>query len=193
MGRFYTNITLSGPSGDAIEAAVRRMNRRAVVTPTVDAQTVVFDAASESQDGGVYELAAALSRDLACVALAVTNHDDSVLYYRVFDRGQLMDLYDSCPSYFEDVEPLPPTGGKADLLCCLLRQPGNTSRVEEILRFDTLADDAADRYVFESERHADLVDALGISRFADGFGFEAIMSGDLPKGLKLSDCRVLTP
>jgi hypothetical protein len=193
MGRFYTNITLSGPSGDAVASALRGRNLRAVVTPTVNAKTVVFDAASESQDGGLYELAAALSLDLACVAFAVANHDDSVLYFRVFDNGELIDSYDSCPSYFQDIEPLPPTGGKADLLCGLFGQIDNAGQVEDILRFDALADEEAERYVFESERHADLSVALGLSHYAVGFGFEAIMTGDLPKGLNMSDCSVLTP
>ena len=193
MGSFYTNITLCEPSGEAVEAAVRGLSRRAVVTPTVEGQIVVFDAASESQDGGLYELAAALSLDLACVALAVTNHDDSVLYFRVFDCGELIDSYDSCPSYFQDIDPLPPTGGNAGLLCSLFGRSGDVGRVDEILRFDALADEAADRYVFESERHADLADALGLSRYAVGVGFEAIMAGDLPKGLSLADCSVLTP
>ena len=192
MGRSYTNITLKGPERDAIEVALVNMKRQAVVTPTCDSLTVVFDAASEDQDGYVYDLASNLSRDLSCIALAVTNHDDSVLYFKVYDRGELIDTYNSCPSYFEDVEPLPPSGGNAELLCSLFARPGNATNVEEILCFDALADDADDRYVFESERHIDLIDALGLSRHAAGLGFEAVMAGELPEGLNLSDFRILT-
>ncbi len=191
MGRFYTNITLKGPPRDTIEATLRGLKRRAIVTPTCDGVTVVFDAASEAQDGQVYELASTLSLDLSCLALAVTNHDDSVLYFRVFEGGQLIDSYDSCPSYFEDVEPMLPSGGDAALLCRAFARPGNTASIDEILRFDALADGAGDRYVFETERHADLVDALGLSRYAVGIGFEAVTAGQLPVGLSPSDCIVL--
>lgn len=40
-----------------------------------------------------------LSLDLSCPALAVMNHDDSVMLYALYDRGELVDQYDSDPDF----------------------------------------------------------------------------------------------
>ncbi len=188
VGSFYTNITLRGTTQDQVAAFLAGRGRRAMVTPTSRELTVVYDADGEAQDGSIYELARALSDALGCVALAVMNHDDSVLYFQLFREGVRVDEYDSCPSYFEHRDPLPPAGGDAPRLCELFAAPGMADRVEDILRFDSIANEDEDRYVFEMERHADLVQALGLSDHAVGTGYDAIASGQVPRGLDLRDC-----
>lgn len=95
MGHFYTNVTLKGPTQDAIARTIAAQPRWALVSPSIGDKTVVYDRAGESQDGSIFEFAKHLSGELKCIALAVTNHDDSVLFYRLYDAGELIDNYNS--------------------------------------------------------------------------------------------------
>ncbi|HYJ48238.1 MAG TPA: hypothetical protein VEV81_16615, partial [Pyrinomonadaceae bacterium] len=119
MGNFYTNVTLRGPDQDSIAEHLTRQQRTAYVSPTVDHCTVVYDEECESQDTQVLEqLAAGLSERFGCPALAVLNHDDDILWYKLFEAGRLADEYDSAPAYFdEEAESSEPKGGDALKLC----------------------------------------------------------------------------
>lgn len=195
LGRFYTNITLKGASQEAIIASLERQSLRAVVAPTRGDMTVVIEALSEAQDGAVNELARDLSQELGCVALSATNHDDSVFYFQLFNDGELLDDYNSSPSHFTASGPTQPSGGDAHLLCDIFRMPTAVNELEQALRFEPFADGADetdDRYVFECDRHVDLVRLLGLSTNAIGAGFNYIIDGSLPEGLTLAECEVLT-
>jgi len=62
---------------------------------------MVFDAICDDQDPDKVErFAPALSKALSCIALAVWNHDDDVLWYALVENGSVVDPYDSNPSYF---------------------------------------------------------------------------------------------
>src|SRR5688572_11505292 len=101
MGSFYTNITLGTTDIDRVEAAMRQARRAALIAPPDEKCTVVFDEASEKQDIEILgALAMHLSRACSCPALAVLNHDDDVLVYLLYDAGELVDEYNSAPSYF---------------------------------------------------------------------------------------------
>lgn len=180
MGNFYTNITLRGSNQDSIVEFLTQQKRRAFVSPTVGECTVVYDEECESQDTRILEeLAANLSRQFNCPALAVLNHDDDILWYRLFDAGQPLDEYNSSPDYFdgdEDESPLP-KGGDVRRLCRAFKAEQSVTEVERVLR-------AVDEdYVFSSERHEDLFKALGIPTFSVGCGYNYLQEGDLPEGL----------
>src|SRR5688572_9942700 len=101
MGNFYTSITLAGPTQQRLVEVLRRLEWHAYVSPTVRGVTTVFEFASESQQLDVIkELAADLSDAFDCPAMAVVNHDDSVLYLWLFESGRQTVAYNSCPSYF---------------------------------------------------------------------------------------------
>jgi len=193
MGNFYTNTTLKGPDRHSIVRAIDRMRRAAAVTPSQADLTVVFDRESERQDGSAYPFVERLTRELDCLALYVTNHDDSVLYYRLYGSGEIIDQYDSCPNYFEG-DPVPPEGGDAQVLCDALGVPAARDTVHEILHYDryAAANDGARRYAWEVERHADLARALGLPLWAVGFGYTYLASGDWPEGLSQENIMSLT-
>src|SRR5262245_5085228 len=101
MGNFYANYTVRGASQDAIARALA--GRSAIVTPVRDGAAVVYDEESDGQDREVLgAVAARISRELRCTVLAVTNHDDDILWFRLYAAGELADEYDSAPGYFED-------------------------------------------------------------------------------------------
>jgi hypothetical protein len=191
LGNFYTNITVKGPEQERVADVLRTMGRGAVVSPTVKRLTIIYDADSESQDGAIYAVAQDVSKRLGCVALAVTNHDDSVLYFQLFRNGKLIDQYNSSPNYFDNSPPAPPAGGDAALLCRVLGRRDGRDIVGEILRFDPLSHTDNQRYVFEVDRHSDLVKALGLSPFAVGTGYNSFAKDELPEELRQDECLAL--
>lgn len=187
MGNFYTNITLRGSSQDEIAEYLTEQNRAAYVSPTVNNCTVVYDEECESQDADILaDLASSLSRRFKCPALAVLNHDDDILWYKLFEAGQLTDEYDSCPDYFgaDAGELSMPEGGDARKLCSAFDAEQNQSEVERILRAPN-----PDAYLFAFERHEDLAKALGIPTFSVGCGYNYIQEDELPEGLEADSLK----
>ena len=178
MGSFYTNVTLRGPEQVAVVNALR--GREAYVTPRLGEYTVVYDAECEEQDPEVLvALAAGLSAELECPALATMNHDDDVLAYWLYVNGDLEDEYNSMPDYFKGLEePTTPAGGIADKLADLFG--GDAAEIERTLRASSLDDEG---YVFAVERHADLVEQLGLPECAVGYGYTYLEEGELPEDL----------
>jgi hypothetical protein len=189
MGHFYTNVTLKGPDQESVARELARQKRVAAVTKTFGDLCVVYDRESEKQDGSAYPFVSELSKTLNCIALYVTNHDDSVLWYRLFQSGDVLDNYVSSPNYFEG-PPAPPSGGDAKLLCSMFKNKSAIKRVEAILRYDSSSPKPGSRYVFEIDRHRDLVSALGLPMVAVGFGYVYLAQDEWPKGLTADDILV---
>ena len=183
MGHFYTNATLKVPDHVAVARAIQRMGRVAAVASACGL-TVVFDRESERQDGSAYPFLEELTKEFGCVALYVTNHDDSVLYYRLYESGDVTDDYDSCPNYFEGY-PVPPEGGDAAVLCNAFELPSALPRIHEVLRYDRHAteNEPTGRYVFEVDRHMDLAQALRLPLIAVGYGYTYLAQERWPDGL----------
>jgi hypothetical protein len=175
MGNFYVNYTLRGVGQSDVAKVL--VGRRARVTPVHKDCVVVFDEASESQDRQeITQLAAKLSKKLSCPVLIVLNHDDDILWYRLYVKGNLSDEYDSNPDCFESVpKPSGPVGGDAAKLCATFG--GDQAAVEKVLRVSKLG-----VYAFEFERHAALVEALGISDYAVGTSYLSFRYNELPEG-----------
>lgn len=181
MGGFYTNYTVRGASQDAVARALR--GRRAIVSPARDDCVIAFDEASDDQDtDGITELAVQLSRELSCPILAIVNHDDDLLWFTLALNGETVDTYDSNPAYFDDSVPPEPRGGDAALLCRVFGA-ANVTRVEDVLH----APDHDGPYAFASERHADLVKALGLPAFAVGAAYATFERGEVPPGLTAAE------
>jgi len=183
MGGFYTNYTLRGPSQQAVAAALA--GRKAIVTPQSNGFVVAYDEASDDQDMDcIAELASRLSRSLHCPVLAVLDHDDDILWYRLYENGELTDEYDSTPGYFDpSAEPSPPAGGDAHRLCAAFGA-SDVGAVEAVLRKSSFDDDG---YVFAHERHADLIRALGVPEFAVLKAYASFERGEYPDGLTSKD------
>jgi hypothetical protein len=181
MGNFYTNYTVRGAERAAIIEFMS--GRKAVVSPMDRNCVVVFDEESDSENPPVVEaLGRSLALELGCTVLTVVNHDDSILIYQLIRNGELIDEYDSCPGYFDfsasEIEG--PSGGDAAKLCEAFGI-GNREQIESVLR------GGIDDYVFAVERHDQLMDALGISKFGVGTGFDSFEEGELPEGLTIED------
>jgi hypothetical protein len=132
MGNFYTNITLLSSQKPAVVNYLRAKSRDAFVT-AADRFVVVYESASETQDEGVLcSLAAGLSEEFNCPALAVLNHDDDILCYFLFQSGRETDRYNSAPNYFEG-EPAPPAGGDIPKLISAFQSKARPAALAKIL------------------------------------------------------------
>jgi hypothetical protein len=185
MGNFYANVTLRADETDAIVQTLTSLRRRAFVAPAVAGSTVVFDQAIEegaSRDIG--RLAGELSRRHDCSALAVLIADDDVLWYALYRAGRLDHEYDSNPSY-DTGRSDPPKGGNAPALAAAFGVPDRAAELERVLRLPS----GRDGYLFEHERHAELVGLLGLPDIAVATGYRYIEAGELPEGLEESNLR----
>ena len=184
MGSFYTNVTLRTSDRDAVRAHLSDTGRHAYISPPVAGALVVFDQACEEQDPKeLDQLASLLSKRCACPALAVMIHDDDILWYGLYEDGSLADEYTSAPDYFEGGD-APPAGGDAARLCAAFARPDVEAGIHAILHRAKASPDA---YTFETERHTDIVKALGLPTAAVGTGYDYLDAGEMPPDLALQD------
>jgi len=134
MGAFYTNITLKGATTFDALRTLRQMKRSALVSRDENGCCVVYDIETESQeDATLKTLASDLSRALNCVALAILNHDDDILWYLLYQAGELQDEYNSNPDYFAGIHS-PPSGGNVGKLLGLLQSKAEPTEIDKLLR-----------------------------------------------------------
>lgn len=175
VGSFYTNVTLQGPDEDQVVAAIRELGYRAFVATTINSLTVVCEQQSDTQDKRIWHsVASRLSEKLNCAAFTVMNHDDDILLYSLYRNGQLVDEYNSCPAYWNEADQDGPTGGDPQALCDTFGMPGDRIEVDRVLHTATSCeeDDGEDQFVFATERHAALVNALGWPTVPHQQGFD---------------------
>ncbi len=182
MGNFYTNYTIRGKNQPEVASALS--GRAAIISPEHNGYVVAYDEQSETQDFQIItELGSRLSLSFGTPVLATVVHDDDILFFQLYENGEVTDDYDSSPGYFDpDAEPSAPAGGDAERLCAAFGT-ANVAEVTEILRKSTYDDDGPDAV----DRHAQLVSALGLPPWAVCAGFNYISDGEFPEGLSESD------
>jgi hypothetical protein len=176
LGGFYVSYTIQSKDEEALR---RTLTGREAGYAKVGNFMLVGDRQSDNQDGSIImELAERISRPLNTAVLAVMNHDDDVLLYWLYRGGHLLDSYNSAPDYFEVTDqPSKPTGGDAKILCEVFGS-SQMREVETVLRekFDG-------KFVFASERHAEIAKLIDLPRVSVGFS-SGVLDGYLPDGLE---------
>ncbi len=106
MGGRYGSIHIRTDDRDAVLRALDKfevnLTRNFLVAPVIDGWVTVFPE-HNGQDAAVFEPLANKLSGYALVCCLV--HDDDVFAYWLYDRGQLIDSYNSCPDYFGSKEP----------------------------------------------------------------------------------------
>lgn len=169
MGNFYTNVTLIDVELEQVRAVLAEPAFLAAGENAV----VVF--ASVDEDAPEEGTAPLLSAAFGCRALAVSVHDDDILAFMVFDRGELV-VNGAVPDpalVFGDEfgemlaemgKQFPPVDAEA-VVGALGR--GDVEAVRVVL---------TDDFVFATERHAALCSALGLPTFGAGWGYRYLQS-----------------
>lgn len=175
MGNFYGNIVVCGAQREALLKAMQQ--RPAYISPSRGECAVVYDAECDEQDReAIAQLSSELSQALECRALAAIDHDDSLLWLQLWDKGQLLVEYNSNPDLFDE-EPGEFTREDTALLCSTLGAKDAAGKVEEILS----ASD--EEYPFAIMRHLDLLRALGLPEYCAGYGYNYLSMGEFPPGM----------
>jgi iron-sulfur cluster assembly protein len=182
MGNFYVNFAAHGTNRDQIVACLEDLQRNAYIAPMIKGVTVFYDREADRQDDRVItEIGSAVSMSLKCSILAVINHDDDILYYRLFQNGVDVSEYDSCPGYFDDGDTTP-IGADAEALCIAFGR-NDSDTVDEV---DAVLTEEED-YVFAMDRHKELVSWLGISWKYACMCYRNIQDGNLATGTNPDD------
>jgi hypothetical protein len=120
MGLFCVNIHFRSTDDKALSAAVRNLGvSQFRVLPAKNGWTSLYEEeASHQDDGRVRELMDGLSGALKVAAIAFMVHDSDIACYWLYENGQLLDEYNSCPAYFDDdaTGDEPPSGGRPEVL-----------------------------------------------------------------------------
>jgi hypothetical protein len=186
MGNFYVNFATRGPGRDAVAQFLRSAQRIAFVAPTIDGVTMFFDRESDAQKETVVQgLAKRASAELNAPVLAALNDDDDLLMLWLFQAGEGVDQYDSCPGCLDDdassdEDDHAPAGGDATKLCAAFGVPASkAAQVENVLR--------GDKYRFAFQRHKALADLLNLPWPYACTGYEYIDRDSLSRGLGQAD------
>ena len=173
MGNFYCNTLLRGAGQKDVVEELRRLKRTAFVSGDVQGYVLVCDKGCDSQDEReVLKLGTSFSHRFSGPVFSVLNHDDDILLYWLFDKGEVADRYDSTPGYFEG-HSRPAEGGNAEMLCQALYRGADRGEVEKILRARQGAD-----YVLAIDRHQALIAALRLPEESLGSSYSYLEKGE---------------
>jgi hypothetical protein len=184
MALFCVNLHFRTMDDKAVSASLDRLGvTRYRIIPAKNGWTSLYEErASDQDDARIRDLADGLSEDLDVAAIAFMVHDSDVACYWLFDNGQLLDEYNSCPDYFDDDasrdEPQRPSGGRPDILVRYCRSGVQQDELAAILATETLfAENLIER----------IAEALGIDRGRALTDYRDVADGDGPGGGDGSD------
>jgi hypothetical protein len=180
MGAFYVNYTFKGADREAVMLALA--GRKAFVSAKQNQYVFAFDKESDHQDQAqIAKLAARASSITRSTVFVVLNHDSDILWYQLYEVGQLTDQYNSTPDYWSPKsEASHPKGGNAIRLCAAFGSK-EIAEAERILRAPR------ESYPDATRRHSDLLRLLRLPELAVGYGFSAIERGYIPQGMSTED------
>ncbi len=157
MGLFCVSFHVRTADEKAVSAALKaRGGHHRVLAPKGGWVSAYDERASRQDETRIRELAESLSQDLMAAAIAFLVHDSDIACYWLFDRGRLLDEYNSCPDYFDDDakdQASGAAGGQPDVLVRYCRADVSTDNLAEIL---------TQQAVFADDLVAELAQALGI-------------------------------
>jgi hypothetical protein len=162
MGLFCVNFHFRTTDDRTLsEALSRRGITRYRVVPAKSGWTSLYEQqASEQDDRRIRDLGSGLSEDLHVAAIAFLVHDSDIACYWLFDKGQLLDEYNSDPDYFADSDgPPSPSGGRPDVLVRYCRPGVRQDELATILAKETVQATTFAEHLIER-----LAKALGIDR-----------------------------
>jgi len=167
MGAFYGSMLIrtenSGEVQNALEDVAKSIGCKFLQGPPVFGWISVFPNHRGQSDKPSIETSKRLSYDIFHLIV----HDDDIFLYYFFRGGQLVDHYNSCPDYFQEVsaEVKRQCRGRPELFQDLLRKP------ELLRKLYTLLSADSKKYTFEEERMRKFVELLGLPNAMGSYEF----------------------
>lgn len=167
MGAFFTNCHVrTRDTAKCLKVLPSIIGKRALVTDCENDWITIYDEESESQDMKILRrLAENLSSKLKTVAMAMLVHDSDVLQYVVYDKGKLIDQFDSKPDYFGPV----PDAQKQEWRGNFAKLLSYASKKTGLADFERAA---SRKLVVEEERAGQFGELLGIDADRAQTGFK---------------------
>ena len=186
MGNFYVNITIRKVTAQEILKYLEAKNLTAFVVESPEDYCTIYEEKCDEQDKQhITSLLKDISSQFMCPAIGVLNHDDDILAYELWSKGEKVDEYDSCPAYFTgDESCMEPEGGNAKVLSEFMGNGTNLKAIEEALK---AAGTEEEGFVFAVDRHEALAEAIGLPDHTVGYGFRYISEGEIPEDLQSED------
>jgi hypothetical protein len=163
VGSFYTQVLVRADAQRCVDV-MRSLRRPSYVIPPHRGITVVCDKQCEGQDMETLDsVAATLGARLEVPTAALLNHDDDWLVFRLFERGRFV--------------------GGIEVGHTPLSLRGSVAKLREIVSpgaplWPIYAALLKPR-VFQLQRHAELVAALGLPQGSLGVGYQYIARNDV--------------
>jgi hypothetical protein len=154
MGGHYGTIHIRTddrePVREVLEALAADGKHRFLIAPPLDGWVTVFP----NQNGQDSKISKKLSKALGDKTLIhCLVHDDDIFAYWLYEGGDLVDAYDSCPGYFSGKK-TPPSGGNPEALRGLILDATKIEELSKLLK--------AERFTFELERQDKFAALLGL-------------------------------
>ena len=188
MGAFIVNFHIRGSDQAAIAKKIHELRYDHVwVTNPKHEWISLYDESASCQDElRIKEVGAALSASLKQPLIAFLVHDSDFLCYWLYEEGQLVDAFNSCPDYFENSDDLETEyEGDPEKLLPYCTPDTTVSKLVAILSAEA---------TFAEEQLAQLAVLLGIDEEraltdyqmlgddVDPAAFDAVFIGPLPNG-----------
>jgi hypothetical protein len=140
MGAFIVSMHIRTDDQEGVAQALRDMRvARCRVTSPVNSWVSFYEEQASMQDAGrISELTSELSARLDAVGIAFLIHDSDFSCHWLFDKGEQVDEYNSCPDYFGDdgdfdEDESAAAGGNPEVLLRYCRQGTTIAEVEAAL------------------------------------------------------------
>ena len=181
MGKFYVNFSVKSTDQQKMAAVLRDSGRIAIVSPPQSGYVIVYDEETDRQAlSSIIQVGTLLSESANAPVLAVLNHDDRILRYWLFEKGAIVDAYDSRPDYFnkffldlneeddDEMKEIDTTQiSRPEKLKDCLKLNLDLVKTKKILR---------NKYPSETTRHRAFATELGLPDWSVGVGYY-----DVPK------------
>lgn len=104
MGLFCVNFHFRTEDQSALAASLkkRKIANHRILPAKNGWISLLEERASDQDDRRIRQLAGDISKDLKSPAIAFMVHDSDIACYWLYDRGRLLDEFNSCPDYFDD-------------------------------------------------------------------------------------------
>lgn len=176
-GGGYVQVVVSGQRPALAAEVAQSLKRAETCAFVVDSgRSALVFLAAQSED--VSRLAGALSAQFQGFSLMLMGDQEERFSYRLFSGGALADTYDSLAR--EGDRETAPSGGDVEVL---LRVTGSTAAPDDVETILRRGRDTYGGYAYESSRHRELMDALGLPAWTSDVGYEAFHAGGWPKAV----------
>lgn len=166
MGGHYGSIHVRTDDAAAVRTALTELSlqngTRFLLAPPLGGWITAFP----HENGQDFAVSEALASKVAFPLLHCLVHDDDIFSYQYFERGALVDTFNSCPDYFGG-EPAP-RGGDVGLLQSILPEAARREKVKQLLD--------EERPAFEVERLERFATILGLPNAVTAY--EYLLNGE---------------